>query len=195
MARLRSHPKYGQFRLDAGCISLNFVATVRHRGSEPRDLLGTPEALAAWLKIIGLSPPPIHISLEDLDEALHLREAIFRTAQNLILFNLPNHDDINLINEAARFSVAIPQLIMDSDLINWETSYPVKASLAAIARDAIIICSHQEREHLKICNDKGCQMLFKDASPNNHRRWCSMSICGNRSKVSQHREQKKSLMT
>jgi predicted RNA-binding Zn ribbon-like protein len=84
---------------------------------------------------------------------------------------------------------------MDSDLINWETSYPVKASLAAIARDAIIICSHQEREHLKICNDKGCQMLFKDASPNNHRRWCSMSICGNRSKVSQHREQKKSLMT
>lgn len=193
MGRLKSHPKYRQFRLDAGSVSLNFVATLRHRGSQPRDLLGTPEALGAWLKIIGLSPSPAHISSIDLDDALQLREAIFRMVRDLILSSPPNSADVNLINESARFSVAIPQLLIDSNLVKWETSHPVKACLATIARDAIIISSHMERQRLKMCNDSSCLMLFRDMSPNNRRRWCSMSICGNRKKVSLHREQKKSL--
>lgn len=193
MVRLRSHPKYSQFRFDAGSLALNLVATVRHRGSKPRDLLATADALATWLKIIGLSSSPVHVSVEDLDDTLHLREAIFRTVHDLILSNVPNSDDINLLNETAKLSVAIPQLLMNSYLVNWETSHPVKACLAAIARDAIIVIGHAERQRLKMCNDNGCLMLFMDTSPANHRRWCSMSICGNRKKVSLHRQQKKTL--
>ena len=160
MGNLKSHSKYSQFR---------FVV---------------------WLKIIGFNTCPVHISSKEHLYALQLREAIFRTVRSFILPYSPSSHDFNLINESARFPVAVPQLRIDTHLVNWETSDPVKACLSAIARDAILITSHTERSRLKMCNDNGCQMLFRDISPNNRRRWCSMSICGNRMKVSLHRQGK-----
>ena len=57
MAGRNAHPKYNQFRFDTGSLSLNFVATVRHRGgSQPRDLLSAPEALADALRHVHQLP-------------------------------------------------------------------------------------------------------------------------------------------
>lgn len=37
------------------------------------------------------------------------------------------------------------------------------------------------------CNGPTCTFWFRDLSRNNSRRWCSMTICGNRAKVRAHR--------
>lgn len=42
-------------------------------------------------------------------------------------------------------------------------------------------------ERLRVCANDRCQWAFYDASRNRSGRWCSMAICGNRSKVRTHR--------
>jgi predicted RNA-binding Zn ribbon-like protein len=192
MAQRNSHPKYSQFRFDTGSLSLNFVATMRHRGSPPRELLSTPEDLTRWLQLVGLITSPILLSSKDHEEAVLLREAIHDTVRSLILNKRPHKDDIELINRTARFSLAVPQLRTTADSVKWETAHPVKAALAVIARDAITLIGDTGRGRLKMCDSGSCRMLFVDTSPSNRRRWCAMSICGNRQKVTMHRQRKMS---
>jgi len=189
MARSNIHPKYSRFRFDAGSLSLNFAATVRHRGSEPRDLLSTPDALERWFHLAGLAVPDV--ASKDHDEAVLIREAIHDAVRSAILDAKPKKTDIRRINEAAAFPPAVPQLHAAADRIQWETKHPVKAALAVIARDAVTLMGGADRDRLKMCNGNSCQMLFVDHSPTNRRRWCAMSICGNREKIRTHRQRKK----
>lgn len=192
MAQRNSHPKYSEFRFDAGSLSLNFVATIRHRGCPQRELLTTPEALTRWLQLVGLITSRVSLSSNDHEEAVLLREAIHDTAQSLILNKRPRKDDIELINRTAKFSIAVPQLHGSADGVKWETAHPAKAALAVIARDAITLIGVTGRGRLKMCDSGSCRMLFVDTSPSNRRRWCAMSICGNRQKVAMHRQRKMS---
>jgi predicted RNA-binding Zn ribbon-like protein len=190
MAQRNSCNKYSQFRFDAGGIALNFVATVRHRGSRPKDLLSGPDALPQWFRLAGLLKSPVGLSSGELEYACLLREAIHRTIRSVLSEEKPNADDIALINMAARYSIAVPQLNADTLSLVWEASNPVNACLSVIARDAIMLIGDDNKQRLKICDCDSCQMLFADASPSNRRRWCSMSICGNRQKVALHRQRK-----
>ncbi len=185
-----SHPKYRRFRFDAGSLSLNFVATVRHRGAEPRDLLIAPEALPKWLHLAGLFHIDTTPSQNEYEEAVLLRESIHAAVQSIILNAQPESGDIARINLAAAFPLAVPQLHTNAASVAWETDNPVKACLAVIARDAITIMTGAERKRLKRCESGGCRMLFLDNSPSNRRRWCAMSICGNREKIRSHRQRK-----
>lgn len=187
MTQKQPHPKYSKFRFDAGSLALNFVTTVRHRGSQPRDLLSTPEALTEWFRLAGCSSPVVDQSFQDHEEALLLREAIYRTVRSLVQNETPRGEDIDRINAAATYSLAVPQINAMSYSVRWESAHPAKACLAEIARDAAMVIGDVERHRLKMCDNRGCQMLFVDNSPANRRRWCAMSICGNREKIKMHR--------
>lgn len=186
----KPHPKYSKFRFDAGSLSLNFVATVRHRGSYPRDLLATPKALAKWYGQAGCSISAAVISDKDFGEALLVREAIYRALSSLIQDQSPASEDMVLINAAAAEPVAVPQIELPSCRIQWESTNPAAACLAEVARDAILAIGDGDRHRLKMCDSRSCRMLFADNSPANRRRWCAMSICGNRAKIKVFRERK-----
>lgn len=191
MALKSHHPKYSQFRFDAGSLALNFVTTVRHRGAEPRDLLSTPEALTEWLRLAGCNGPGVRPSFQDHEEARSLREAIYRAVRAFILNETPNQEDLNRINVTAAYTLAVPQIDAAFFSIQWKSAHPARACLAEIARDAVMVIGSVGRERLKMCDNRACQMLFVDHSPVNRRRWCAMSICGNREKVKMHRRQKR----
>lgn len=184
----KTDKRYSQFRFDAGSVSLNFVATVRHRGSHPRDLLPSPDSLSKWLELAGLVTTPISCSADDHQEALILREAIHDTMRSLVLNHKPAREDVDRINKAARFPMMVPQLSRSAALISWEAPDFEKACLGIIARDAIALLGGGTRERLKLCGGDSCRMLYLDTSPGNRRRWCAMSLCGNRTKVAQHRQ-------
>lgn len=190
MVLRKSCSKYSQFRFDAGSLALNFVATVRHRASEHNDLLSKPDALSQWLQLVNLIKSPVIISSEEEKHACLLREDIYRTVRSYILKEKPIEDDIAAINMAARHSIAVPQLNANSLCLEWEISDPLKTCLSIIARDAIMLIGNTDKYRLKICDCDSCQMLFADMSPSNRRRWCAMSICGNRQKVAMHRYRK-----
>ena len=191
MGSKKTNQRYSRFRFDAGSLSLNYVATVRHRGSWPRDLLAAPEALSDWLRLAGLVTDPISLSSEEHKEALLLREAIHDTVRFVISDQKPSHEDIDRINRAARFRVAVPQWDRSAHRILWATFDPLKACLAVIARDTITLMGDLTKNRLKMCASDSCRMLFVDASPAHRRRWCAMSLCGNRRKVAMHRQRQR----
>jgi predicted RNA-binding Zn ribbon-like protein len=55
--------------------------------------------------------------------------------------------------------------------------------LAAIARSGAELIAEGEKSRLQQCSNPNCQLLFCDDSRTRRRRWCSMAMCGNRSKV------------
>ena len=192
MARLHTHPKYSQFRFDAGSLALNFAATVRHRGfQQPRDLLHTPESLVKWFKGAGCNSPAVRPTNPDYEEALLLREAIYRVVRSRILNEKLLVADMDCINTNAAYRLAVPQVEKNTGRLHWESEHPVRACLAEIARDAVILIGDVESHRLKMCDNEGCRMIYFDNSPVNRRRWCAMSICGNREKIRTYRLRKR----
>ena len=55
--------------------------------------------------------------------------------------------------------------------------------LAAIARSGAELIAEKPSGNLRQCANVSCQILFYDDSRTQRRRWCSMALCGNRSKV------------
>jgi predicted RNA-binding Zn ribbon-like protein len=55
--------------------------------------------------------------------------------------------------------------------------------LAAIARSGAELIAEGASHNLKRCANPDCPILFYDDSRTHRRRWCSMALCGNRSKV------------
>jgi len=63
-----------------------------------------------------------------------------------------------------------------------------RGALALIAADAAELLGTGLRDRLRICPGPGCHGRFLDDSPAGRRRWCSMAVCGNRSKAAAHRQ-------
>lgn len=55
---------------------------------------------------------------------------------------------------------------------------------------AELLC-HGDFTHVRRCEGEGCTLWFLDVSKSHKRRWCSMSACGNRAKVAQHRARRR----
>lgn len=55
--------------------------------------------------------------------------------------------------------------------------------LAAIARSGAELIAEGPNHNLRRCGNPRCPVLFYDSSATHRRRWCSMALCGNRSKV------------
>src|SRR3546814_10967093 len=70
------------------------------------------------------------------------------------------------------------------------SSHPPATAAAAIAEDyARFVCDY-EPARLKPCANPTCTMVFYDTGRNNTRRWCTMSICGNRDTVARYRSRR-----
>ena len=63
-----------------------------------------------------------------------------------------------------------------------------RGALALIAADAAELLGTGLRDRLRICPGPGCHGRFLDDSPAGRRRWCSMAVCGNRSKAAAYRQ-------
>jgi predicted RNA-binding Zn ribbon-like protein len=52
---------------------------------------------------------------------------------------------------------------------------------------AQLVCE-EDFGHVKVCEGPHCSLLFLDRTRGHARRWCSMSVCGNRAKQAAHRQ-------
>ena len=55
---------------------------------------------------------------------------------------------------------------------------------------ADLVCA-EDFSHVKSCEGPACTLLFADHTRGHARRWCSMAMCGNRSKQTAHGQRKK----
>jgi predicted RNA-binding Zn ribbon-like protein len=180
------------------------------------EYLREPADLAAWLAEAGLITPPAAdgrsplardtvardtvardtvardtVDGDILAGALALREAINTAVTATVAAVRVPDRAVRCINEwiaaepqrpALRLAAGVPVLSVP------RAGRTPRAALALIAADAAELLGTGLRDRLRICPGPGCRGRFLDDSPAGRRRWCSMAVCGNRSKAAAHRQ-------
>lgn len=90
------------------------------------------------------------------------------------------------VNEILRITEGHDELVGQNGL--WKIEFIAREGgldwlLAAVARSGAEIIAEGSQARLRLCANPHCGMLFYDNSRTRRRRWCSMAVCGNRSKV------------
>lgn len=169
-------------------LVLDLVNTrVRRNGTEV-DLLDTPAALTAWLRVehkrVAWTGPA---TATDLADVRALRDAIGQLLHALRKHTQPPLEAMDKINQA--LSNPAPR-----SRLAWTATGPHlapppsrskrRALLQALAADAIALLTGPQAERLRECAHPDCILQF--VARNARRRWCSGSLCGNRARVARH---------
>jgi predicted RNA-binding Zn ribbon-like protein len=93
---------------------------------------------------------------------------------------------IDPVNEILRVTEGHDELVGQDSI--WKIEFVAREGgldwlLAAVARSGAEIIAEGARARLRLCANPQCGLFFYDDSRTRRRRWCSMAVCGNRSKV------------
>ncbi|MFH8621924.1 CGNR zinc finger domain-containing protein [Streptomyces vietnamensis] len=171
------------FRMDNEVLAFRFTATVSDRaGRTPRERLTDASRLEMWLGATGLAVTDV--SPTDLEDAVELREAIYRIGSAIAAGEQPDPKDVHTLNAIAAAGHA--KAVLEHERAGWhltETT-PIGDALGVLAAEAIRVLGGPDRGRVKNCEGPGCAGLFLDTSRGANRRWCSMNTCGNKVKKS-----------
>ena len=187
-------------------MCLDFCNTLHDRASGPRELLTSYDKLLLWGQ-------QAHILTEDkahllnkeaqhhkeeaaavLQQAIDLREAIFRLLLAKLQGSSPDEADLAIFNAAFSHTMAQSCIVPREHGFerNWlPEEHALDRPLWSVVRSAADLLTTEELEDVRICASDTCNWLFLDTSKNHTRRWCDMKSCGNRAKARRHYSQKK----
>jgi predicted RNA-binding Zn ribbon-like protein len=117
--------------------------------------------------------------------AVALRDVVRDLVVALAAGEGPKPGAVRRLNEELAAVATLPRLFRDEGgwKLHDETVGPSwRVPLSRIARAAAELVA-QGRGSIRKCADPGCILFFRDTSQAQARRWCSMSLCGNRAKV------------
>jgi predicted RNA-binding Zn ribbon-like protein len=194
------------FEFTSNNLSLDFCNTLNDRGSNARELLTGYDRLLLWGQ-------EAHILTEEeahrldkeakkhkreaervLQQALELREAIFRLFLASIQGTSPDAADLETFNSALTRALSHNVIIPQEHGFGWAWLPNVSAldsMLWPAVRAAADLFTSEDLEDVRVCASDICSWLFMDTSKNHTRRWCDMKSCGNRAKARKHYSQKK----
>jgi predicted RNA-binding Zn ribbon-like protein len=191
-----------RFELTGGALALDFVNTLDERETEPKELLADYGRLLEWSeqagalsgrdcrrlkKVAELDPRKANTVLL---QAREIRETLFAVVANLVRGDLKTHD-LDALNRWIRKAGARRRLSYSDGhifLSHGDSGAELSAMLWPIIDSAgdLFTNSHL-RSRIKICEGEGCGWAFLDNSRQGNKRWCDMTVCGNRAKAKRHR--------
>jgi predicted RNA-binding Zn ribbon-like protein len=182
-----------RFLFLGGHVTLDLVNTVMVENGELVDQIASPEALAAWVGDAGLGSQfgkPSVVDAAVYAQVIGLRGALKASFDALVAHeSVPSAAlaTINAILRAApgselRRSGPGVRLGLRVDLSTDAGPLPWLLADAG----ATLIAGEQTGLLRRCANCDTCVLMFLDTSRSHTRRWCSMELCGNRSKVAAH---------
>ena len=186
------------FLFIANQACLDFINTDLVMNGQPTDLLSSFQDLAAWLVQAELLTEKDAKEIEgkgsrDEMETLKLAKAFRKTmremAERLAAHKPVPQAALDLINQLLRHRVGYAQVTRRSSRFErryeagFEDANQVLGLLAEAASDLLCAC---DLSLVKKCQNPACVLFFFDTTKNHARHWCSMNLCGNRSKVAAH---------
>ncbi|MGH2812186.1 MAG: CGNR zinc finger domain-containing protein [Actinomycetota bacterium] len=150
------------------------------------DELATPEALAAWLERARL-PQPESPSQADLAPAIEFREALRR----LLLAKHEGGADTEaqeVLNRAAAHSGLSLRFDERGEASLTPSGTGLDAALGVLLTYVLEAMNGGTWDRLKVCRRRECLWAFYDHSRNRSGNWCTMAVCGNRTKVKSYRQ-------
>ena len=163
-----------------------FLNTFWDLGGDGAEVWSSPEAYARWLGERGFSGAVTRV---DVDGAILVREALRSLA-------LANHDDVaapaaeevldRVALEVAPRAGLVPRFGAGGDRLDVAAGGP-DAALALVLGIVFGARASGSWRRMKACPHEHCGWVFYDRSRNRSSQWCSMRICGNRTKAARHR--------
>jgi predicted RNA-binding Zn ribbon-like protein len=192
-------PEGFRFELTGGHLCLDFANTLDSRpAEEPRELVRSYADLVSWSAQAGAIEPseaPRLLRLAArhparaesvLARALEVREAIFSVCSDLAAGRGPRSEPLERIEGCLRRALGRRRLAREGAGFAWRWA-PAPESLDPmlwpVAQSAAELLTSPDLGRLRECAADNCAWLFLDRSRNGTRRWCDMTVCGNRSKA------------
>ena len=194
-----------KFDLSGGALCLDFANTVlkRNQPDKAHDELSNYARLVGFAKQSKLLSPSKadflakrsgvkHLNTHRvLPAAVMLREAIYRVFSSVAAERPIASKDLKLIEDFALEAWKHRQLMPTSQggyRWQWKAEDAENPSqmLWPIALSAAELLSSDGLSSVRECAADDCAWLFLDESRNRSRRWCDMSVCGNRQKARRH---------
>jgi predicted RNA-binding Zn ribbon-like protein len=185
------------FHLLGGALCLDFANSTNWSADEkPFDLFWDYPALLQWSLQLGVFNLPQAERLMQLasqrdpeaqavlEKTRRLRQAIYRIFSCAADGANAPDEDLALLN--ATLSEALPNRQVRSQqggfVWDWSEDSPALDGLLwRVAQSAGDLLTSEQLKRVKRCD--GCGWLFLDTTRGGQRRWCDMSICGNRAKA------------
>jgi predicted RNA-binding Zn ribbon-like protein len=126
-----------------------------------------------------------------LRDAVALREALYRIFAGLAGARRPRPADLAILNSHLPGAHARLRIVTADDRFAWASTGEGAALDGlrwTVARDAAVFLTTADLSRLRTCANPHCRWVFLDTTRNGVRRWCTMAVCGNRSKVRRHRQ-------
>jgi predicted RNA-binding Zn ribbon-like protein len=166
-----------------------FVNTVAEEGSQHWEAFADPNSLQAWLRQKGLLDGGGVVGEEDLFRARETRRAL----RSLLAANNGGEVDpvaVETLNRAAERAALVVRFGPEG-----RSAPRTGAGGADGAIGAVLAAVHAGMEkgtwgRLKTCSNAACGWAFYDRSRNRSGRWCSMNVCGNRTKIRTYRRRR-----
>ena len=155
------------------------------------DDIATPAALAAWLRSRDLLHDGAVVDAGSFVRARALRQVLRAFASRN---ERGSTSDEDLRAEFVTLASELPlrfALGERGGLRLAPADRGVNGALAEILSRVFEAQTSGEWRRLKSCPGPHCGWLFYDASRNASSRWCSMSICGNRTKTAAYRRRRR----
>ena len=165
----------------------DFVNTVDLE--EGKEQIGTAAALRSWLVDRGLLSDRLVTTAEHA-RAIQLREALRR----LLFANNGGelHEvDLDELNSAARAAGLRVRFLSEGQTRLEPEATGTAGALGHIVASVSDAMADRTWFRLKACADERCRWAFYDQSKNRSGHWCSMEVCGNRSKARQFRRRQR----
>jgi len=188
--------------LDSLQLCIHFANTMKwHASKRPVEQIMSYPALVDWARGAGVIDDATMRRLnvtavehptaaeQVRQEAIELREAIYRIFASLAHGSAPGAADLERLNMALARALrhARVEAVDGGFTWSWSAVEALDRILWPIARSAGELLTSPWRERVGQCaDDRGCGWLFIDTSKNHSRRWCDINDCGNRAKARRH---------
>ena len=180
-------------------VALDFINTAYGVGPNRADCLGSDQQVLNWLERAGLMSeldpvPPSGKRGLLLQSAAALRE----TARELVERRKTGVGaDVSALNRALAQGNIHQQLTWkkgQAPALRFHRSGSTpEAVLVPVAEAIAKLLVEGNFDLVRKCESSDCTLWFYDRTKSHHRRWCSMTMCGNRAKVAAFRKRRKSV--
>ncbi|MFC6881041.1 MULTISPECIES: CGNR zinc finger domain-containing protein [Actinomadura] len=204
---------------DAAALLRDFVNTLDL--DRALDGLGTPAKLARWLADHRLVRPRTPATRSDLDTAIALREGLRAamlahhpppadtsppdaspapSESRLAVASVTAGPQVTGPSGSSSASDALERSLSALPVrLSFVNGHPAlvplgegaQAGLARIAAAVVDASAAGLWTRLKVCQEDTCRWAFLDTSKNRSRAWCSMRVCGNRTKTRAYRARRR----
>ena len=191
------------FELTGGALCLDLANTLDDRKAPaPRELLADFEDLAEWGRQAGAVPDAIaqalrrearahpRLAARALQRARQVREVIFAIFSAVAHAHVPPGAAMDRLNVELPRALGSRRLGQGAGAPAWAWVERDPPELDRVLWPAVVsaaeLLTSTELDRVRECAGERCAWLFLDHSKNRSRRWCDMTVCGNRSKARRH---------